>query len=375
MRRLVAFVVAAGLLAGCGYEGASSLPLPGAIGGSDTYKVTVVLDDATNLVPKETCRANDTVVGSVESVELTKDLKAKVVCRIKDTVDLPANAVARLSETSLLGERFIALDPPAGVAPEGVLKPGSMMPAATTRTDPNVEMVFGALSQVLNGGGLGALETITRELETALSGSDLGGTLRSVDGLVSAFNDHRDEIAASLVSLDRLAGTLAKQRGALADALDSVPGGLAVLERQRTRLVGTLQKLSSLSRTAVPLIETTRADTVADLQHLAPVLHQLNKAGDELALTLSRVATFPFPSTVLSTIKGDFAGMYATFDLDIDLLNRILGINKYPASEPTEKTTAPKPKPSTPAPSLQDVIEPVTGSLADLLTGLLGGGR
>lgn len=373
MKRVVALAVAAGLVTGCGYDGASSLPLPGAIGGDDTYAVTVILDDATNLVAKETCRANDTVVGSVESVELTDDLQAKVVCRIKDSVDLPGNAVARLSETSLLGERFIALDPPAGVEPQGVLKPGSTMPAATTRTDPNVEMVFGALSQVLNGGGLGALETITRELETALSGADLGGTLRSVDGLVGAFNDHRDQIAASLVSLDRLAGTLAKQRGALADALDSVPGGLAVLERQRTRLVGTLQKLSDLSRTAVPLIEATRANTAADLRHLAPVLRQVSKAGDELALTLSRVTTFPFPSTVLSTIKGDFAGMYATFDLDIDLLNRVLGLEKYPVSEPAEKKAAATP--TTPANPLADVLEPVTGSLTELLNGLLGGGR
>lgn len=373
MKRFAALAAGVALLAGCGYDGASSLPLPGAIGGGDTYRVVVILDDATNLVAKETCRTNDTVVGSVESVELTKDLRARVVCRIKNSVELPANAVARLGETSLLGERYVALDPPAGVEAAGVLSPGTTLPAATTRTDPNVEMVFGALSQVLNGGGLGALETITRELESALSGSDLGATLEEVDGLVSAFNGHRDEIAASLVSLDRLAGTLAKQRGVLEDALDSVPGGLAVLERQRTRLVGTLQRLSALSRTAVPLLSATRANTVADLKHLAPVLNQLNKAGDELALTLGRVVTFPFPSTVLSTVKGDFAGMYATFDLDIDLLNRILGLTKFPASEPAEKPTTVRP--TKPVDPVQQALEPVTGAIADLLNGLLGGGR
>ena len=79
-RRSLAVVATAALalLSACGYEGARSLPLPGAIGGDDTYRLTVVFTDATNLVPKETCRANDTVVGSVESVELDAYLQSLV---------------------------------------------------------------------------------------------------------------------------------------------------------------------------------------------------------------------------------------------------------------------------------------------------------
>lgn len=365
------------LLAGCGYDGASSLPLPGAIGGKDTYPVTVIFDDATNLVVKETCRSNDTVVGSVESVELDDDLKARVVCRIRDSVRLPGNAVATLSETSLLGERFVALGPPEGQEPQGELARGAVIPVSVTSADPNVEMVFGALSQVLNGGSLGSIETITRELNAALSGSDLGSTLASVEQTIATFNDRRNEIAASLVSLDKLAGRLARQRTVLAEALDSVPGGLAVLDRQRTQLVATLTKLSDLSRTAVPLIARTRANTKADLEHLAPVLNQLSKAGDELALTINRIATFPFPSNALSTIRGDFGGMYATFELDIDFLNRLLG-NAPPSAQPASpRPTAPTGKPDAPVDDLLGLSEVLTGQggLEDLLNGLLGGGR
>jgi len=362
------------LVGGCGYEGASSLPLPGAIGGKDTYAITVVLPDATNLVAKETCRSNDTVIGSVESVELDAKLRARVVCRIKNSVKLPANVVASLSETSLLGERFVALDPPAGAEAVGVLKPGTTLPASSTRTDPDVEMVFGALSQVLNGGSLGSIETITRELNTAFSGSDLHGSIEALNTVVGKFNDHRSEISASLVSLDRLSSRLARQRTVLAEALDSIPGGLAVLDRQRGKLVATLQKLSDLSRVAVPLIQSTRANTVADLKHLAPVLTQLSKAGDELALTLTRIATFPFPSNGLATIKGDFAGFYGTIELDIDFLNHLLGTNTGP---PATLPTVPAPRAPTtakPADPLQEILEPVTGGLSELLNGLLGGG-
>jgi phospholipid/cholesterol/gamma-HCH transport system substrate-binding protein len=376
-QRGAVLLTTAALLAGCGYEGASSLPLPGAIGGKGTYPVTVVFDDATNLVVKETCRSNDTVIGSVESVTLDADLKARVVCRIKDSVRLPANAVATLSETSLLGERFVALGPPEGQEPKGELARGAVLPVSAARADPNVEMVFGALSQVLNGGSLGSIETITRELNAALSGSDVGATLESVDRTVATFNDHRSEIAASLVSLDKLAGRLAKQRTVLAAALDSVPGGLAVLDRQTTRLVATLSELADLSRTAVPLIARTRANTKADLEHLAPVLSQLTKASGEIALTLNRIATFPFPSNALSTIRGDFGGMYATFELDVDFLNRLLGVAPQASTPNAPRPGRPAPQPADP---LDDLPVPgdllgTQGGLADLLNGLLGGGR
>jgi len=376
--RAAILLTTAALLAGCGYEGASSLPLPGAIGGKDTYPVTVIFDDATNLVAKETCRSNDTVIGSVESVELDADLKARVVCRIKNSVKLPANTVATLSETSLLGERFVALGPPDGQEPQGELARGAVLPVSATKADPNVEMVFGALSQVLNGGSLGSIETITRELNAALTGSDVGAGLDALDKTVATFNDHRTEIAASLVSLDRLAVQLARQRTVLAQALDSIPGGLAVLDNQRTKLVATLTKLSELSRTAVPLISQTRANTKADLEHLAPVLSQLTKAGDELALTLNRIATFPFPSNALSTIRGDFGGMYATFELDVDLLNRLLGVAPPGSTPNTPRSNTPAaPPPANPLddiPVLSDLLGS-EGGLTDLLNGLLGGGR
>ncbi|MFL6108500.1 MAG: MCE family protein [Marmoricola sp.] len=372
--RLVSPLLALVLLTGCGYSGASSLPLPGAIGGKNTYAITVMLPDATNLVAKETCRSNDTVIGSVESVKLDKNLRAKVVCRIKNSVKLPANVTASLSETSLLGERFVALDPPTGVEPTGVLRAGTVLPASSTRADPDVEMVFGALSQVLNGGSLGSIETITRELNTAFSDSDLGGSIEALNSVVGKFNDHRSEISASLVSLDRLSSRLARQRTVLAEALDSIPGGLAVLDRQRDKLVATLTKLSDLSKVAVPLIASTRENTVADLKHLAPVLNQLSKAGDDLALSLTRIATFPFPSNALGTIKGDFAGLYGTIEIDVDLLNRLLGTNTAPPSTLPGAPAKPSVgKPAAPSNPLQEILDPVTGGLSELLNGLLGG--
>lgn len=324
MHKIAAVILACSLLTGCGFDGVHSLPLPGAVDGSDTYRVTLHLEDATNLVPKESCRSHDTVVGSVESVTLDEDLKAEVVCRIKDGVRLPANAQATIKETSLLGERYVALDPPLGVQRRGVLARGADIPASRTRVDPNVEMVLGTLSLVLNGGGLGQLETITRELNVAFSGADVRQSLRQLGAFMGTLDAHKTDITATLDGLDRLAGRVSSQRQVLAQALDAVPGGLQALDENRPELISTLRRLDELSDVAVPLIRRTRANSTADLQHLSVILTELTKAGHDIALMLERLAVFPFPNQTDGILRGDYGGAYFTFVLDIDTLAGLL---------------------------------------------------
>lgn len=349
-------LLAALLLVGCGYRGASGLPLPGGV-GKGGYRVTMVFDDVSNLVPQETCRASDVVVGTVESVELRPDLKATVVCRIERSVTLAGNAVATLRETSLLGERFVALDPPPGEQARGRLAEGAALPEAASHVVPNVEVVFGALSQVLNGGGLANLETISRELSVALSGSDLGGTTDQLGKLVGTLNANRGGIVAALDAVDRLSRALAEQRAVIGTALDSVPDGLAALERQRPKLIRTLTALGDLADVAVPLIRQTKADTVADLRLLGPVLEDLAKSKKLLARALEAIVTFPFPSYTKYVAQGDYAGMFATFSLDIDSLNKLLAANPpaLPVSAPGSAIPLPA-LPKLPALPLKDLL-------------------
>lgn len=376
--RWAAVAVAAPLLLGaCEYDGAGSLPLPGSVDEDEGYAITVEFEDAANLVAKETCRANDSVIGSVESVELTDDLTARVVCRIKHGTELPANVTGTIRETSLLGERFVSLDVPEGERPRGTLEPDTVIPASATRVDPDTEIVLGALSQVLNGSGLASVDTITRELNTALTGADARGTVEGLRDFVGTLNANRDSLTGMLESLDRFTGKLAAQRGVIGEALDALPDGLAVLDRQRPRLVRALQSLSRLSRTAVPLITDVRADTVAGLRHLAPVLTRLSEVGDELALTVERIVSWPFPHEALTAIKNDYGGMYGTISLDLESFEHL---TETPG--PPQPTTPPadEPAPELTPPDLEDLLELLEGTQlpdrngTELLDDLIGGG-
>src|SRR6185312_4935773 len=84
---------------------------------------------------------------------------------------LPANTVASIAQTSFLGEKFVELEFFAKGA-SGRLTNGAVIPLARTQTSATVEEVLGALSLLLNGGGLNQIHTITSELNNALAGRE-----------------------------------------------------------------------------------------------------------------------------------------------------------------------------------------------------------
>ncbi|MBO0841693.1 MAG: MCE family protein [Nocardioides sp.] len=376
LRTVLAAVPALALLGGCSFGGVQDLPLPGAVHGSDTYRVTVVVADATNLVPNETCRMHDAIVGSVESVTLGKDLRAHVVCRIRRSVRLPGNVRPTLAETSLLGERYVALDPAPGVQPRGVLAQGATIAVAKTQVSPNVEVVLGALAQVLNGGSLGKAASITDELTTVLKSTDVPATLRELDRFTATLDANRTTLVDTLDSLDRFAAGLAKQRQAIADAIDSVPGGLRALEQERPEIVSTLGAVQDLSRRAVTVIDRSRQATVADLRRVEPVVQQLADSGQDLALLIERLSSFPFPSNSMAMLRGDYGGAMADVVVDADMLNQLL--MPEATTEPAPKAPTAKPtKPADPLAQLplDSLMKPAPkADVGGIVSGLLGGG-
>src|SRR4051812_5143723 len=127
-----AIAVTALLTSGCGFHGIYSLPLPGGKGtGGPKYRVTVLLADALDLVPRSSVKVNGASVGRDTSIRL-QDRHAVVVCEIQRKVHLPANAIARIEQTSLLGEKFVEIEPPHTVKPQGQLTDGSVIPLART---------------------------------------------------------------------------------------------------------------------------------------------------------------------------------------------------------------------------------------------------
>ena len=316
MKRIAALVAVFALAAGCTSTGVSSiydLPLPGGADlGDHPYRVTVEFADVLDLVPQAAVKVNDVVVGRVESITLggADRWTPQVVVAVNGDVKLPADATASLRQSSLLGEKFVELEAPQG--DHGRLKDGAVITADRTNRHTEVEEVFGALSLLLNGGGIGQLRTINQELSSALTGNEpeIRAFLSNVNDLVTNLDDHRGDITTALDGLNQLATTLASRNEQIRGALTDLTPGLQALSDQRTALVTMLQSLDTLSTVAVDTINRSRDDMVADLKALAPILQQLAAAGQNLPQALEILPTFPFTDEVLNTKKGDYINIF-----------------------------------------------------------------
>ena len=318
-KRFFALATIGVLVAGCApgeFKGIYDLPLPGGADlGSHPYRVRVQFADVLDLVPQAAVKVADVPVGRVESVDLAGDgWTAETVLEVNGEVSLPANAIARLRQSSLLGEKFVELAAPEGGQAAGRLADGALITLDRTNRNPEFEEIFGALSLLLNGGGIGQLQTIESELTKVMHGNEgeIRSFLSSVDTLMSDLDAHRADITAAIDGLNRLSATLANRDKQVAGALTDLTPGLKTLEDQRGELVSMLQSLDQLSTVATDVIHKSRADLVADLNALAPILKQLAKAGENLPKALEILPTFPFTDPVLDTVKGDYVNVYAS---------------------------------------------------------------
>lgn len=305
------------LLTGCGtpgFSGIEDLPLPGGADlGDHPYEITADFGDVLSLAPQSSVKVNDVAVGRVTRIALAPDgWRARVTMKVNGRIELPANAYAHLEQSSLLGEKYIQLTPPAKGKEKGTLADGDRIPLTRTNRNPEVEEVFGALSMLLNGGGVQQLKTITTELNKALAGQEpqIKSMLHRVDTLVTNLDDHRGDITAALDGVNRLSATLAGRKQQVGTVLTKLSPGMKVLEKQRGSLMTMLRSLDTLSDVAVGTINKSKADTIADLKALAPTLRALADSGNDLPDSLQVLLTYPFTDEVLRGVKGDYLNVY-----------------------------------------------------------------
>lgn len=325
-----ALVVAACLAlttSGCAFQGVNSLPLPGAVGrGDDAHVYHVEIANVATLEPNSPVMMSDVVVGSVRSLTV-KDWHADVEVSVQPDVVVPANAVASVGQTSLLGSMHLALDPPVGQAPDGALEPGSTIPLNDSSTYPSTEQTLSSLAAVVNGGGLGQIGDVIHNFSSAVNGreADIRDLITRLDTFVGVLDEQRDNIVASIQSLNRLSNTFAGQRDVITRALDRVPPAMDVLIAERPRLTAALQKLGTFSDTANRLVNDSQADLVANLKNLEPAIKALADVGPELPGVLEYAVHVPFTQSFMDrAIRGDYYNLFATIDLTVPRLKRSL---------------------------------------------------
>ncbi|MCW2565481.1 MAG: virulence factor Mce family protein [Mycobacterium sp.] len=326
-RRMAAslILIVALTISGCAdWRGLNSLPLPGTQGrGPGAFVIQAQMPDVNNLQQNSRVRVADVTVGNVTKIQ-RQDWHALVTMRLNGDVDLPANAIAKLGQTSLLGSQHIELAPPTDAPPQGKLRDGSVIPLAHSDLYPTTEQTLAALSAVLNGGGIGQLQDITEAFSTAFRGreKDVRSLIVQLDRFTAYLNDQTGDIIAAAESLNRLVGQLAEQQPVIDRALKTIPDALAVLNEQRDNLVDAADQLGKFGALVTDTVNQSKDNVVKILKETGPVLESLANAGPSMTRALSGILTFPFPNeTIEKWQRGDYANLTAIIDLTLSRID------------------------------------------------------
>ena len=325
MRRTVAVASLAVLLTGCQFGGLNSLNMPGTAGhGSGSYVITVQLPDVSTLPQNSPVMVDDVTVGSVSGIDAVQrydgSFFASVELSLDGDVNLPANATARVAQTSLLGSQHVELAEPVDEPRVGRLEDGSQIPLERTGRYPTTEEVLASLGVVVNKGNLGALQDITEETYNAVAGREGQFTdlVPRLAELTSSLDRQTNDIIAAAEGLNRFAGILAQSKDSLGRTLDTLPEALEVLNRNRATLVDAFAALRSFASVGSRVLEQTKDDFAADFKDLFPIIKSLNDNADDFIKSLEFLPTFPFHYEYLrNAVRGDYLNVFVTFDLTV----------------------------------------------------------
>lgn len=354
MTRLGLMLACLVLMAGCSSLNPNDHTHPGQVAlGADGYTVTAEFADMQNVVANSTVQLDNVVIGTVTKISV-ENWSARVTMRLLDSVRLPANAVVRIGQKTLLGAQYVEVVIPR--RPQGRLADGASIPLSASGAYPATEQVLAGVSLLLNNGGLSQISTITGELNAALSGRvpDTRALIERLNTLLGTLDASKHDLLRVLDSADSLAARVAGQSERVHDAVRALGPGIRAVAAQRRELVDALTDLGRFSVSAESVVTSSKSALLSNLRSLRPVLKDLAEAGSDVTNSLKYFLTVPFPvNTTSNMVRGDYANLFMTFDVSPQALaDSFLGVGRAgPAFESGNPLTSPLgPSPSEVAP-------------------------
>jgi phospholipid/cholesterol/gamma-HCH transport system substrate-binding protein len=282
------------LLGGCALS-LQSLPKFSTTHGP-TYPVRAIFANVLNLPDDAQVRLGAEVIGQVSSIS-TQNFQADLTLEIDKKVRLLAGTTAQVRFDNPLGDEYVILQAPASstaTGPARFLQAGALIPESDTATAPSVEDTFGALSLVLNGGGLNQLQTIIHELNDTFNGNQpqIRSFLTTIDTGVRTVTNGRAVIDAALTSIEKLTVKLNAGRGIIAKGIDTIAPAVGVLASENSQISSLLSELSNLGAIGTKVAQESGQNSVTDVKDLLPVIEQLESVSSQLGPDLSDLARF-----------------------------------------------------------------------------------
>lgn len=233
---------------------AVAIALSGCTSATDAIAVTARFDDVGDLFDMAPVMFADIRVGEVTDITLS-DGRAVVSMKIDPKADVPANVVARVRRTSVLGERIVDLVVPGSGASADSLVDGDTIDDTETRADLENLVIEG--TDVFG-------EIAASELATMIDagaegfggrGDDLGAILVNFRAITKSYAGETKRIADLIDSLNEFNETVAARTGAHKAALRNTARAIEVLDEESVRLERALRSLARLARSGRAVLD------------------------------------------------------------------------------------------------------------------------
>ena len=357
---LVVALVGAVTMSGCAIS-LQSLPKVSGLGAA-TYPIYATFSNVLNLPDEAQVRVGAQVIGQVGAISTT-DFQADLTLDIKKSVRLPVGTIAQVRFDDPLGDEYILLEAPptpsTRTADSQFLAPGDHIPDSSTSTAPSVEDTFGALSLVLNGGGVNQLQTIIGQLNDTFNGNQtpIRSFLTTIDSGVSSLSGGRAAIDDALASISNLSTKLNGGAPTIAKGISTIAPAVGVLASENKQISGLLTQLSNLGAVGTQIAQQSGQNAVDDAHALLPVVQQLDSVSAQLAPDLKALAAFEAETPKIA--PGDYLQVNAI----VNVLLPAGGFEPTPLGTELTATRASTPSGSGPLKGSQAVSDLLAASL------------
>ena len=325
-RRGLLFVLAVLVLASCDWRGIANMPLPVGRGtGSNHMTIYVQMPDTLALNTNSRVRVADVWVGTVRDIRL-KNWVATLTLDVDPTVKLPANATAKIGQTSLLGTQHVELAAPKNPSPQP-LKSGDTIPLMNSSAYPTVERTLASVAVILTGGGIANLDVIQTEILNILDGhvDQVREFLSRLDTFVGELNHRRDDLTRAIDSTNQLLTIVANHNDTLDRVLTDIPPLIQHFADTRQLFADATESLGRFSDVANRVLSDTRPNLHQSLQSLQRPLEQLERAAPFVIGALKLGLTAPFDiDDVEKVIRGDYVNVSGALDLTLSTFDNTL---------------------------------------------------
>jgi phospholipid/cholesterol/gamma-HCH transport system substrate-binding protein len=208
---------------------------------------------------------------------------------------VPRGSTATVAKTSVLGENYVLLTPPAGndLATGPYLPDGATI--ADTSVEPDIEQVTAKAGPLVEALGTQDVNAILDAASTAFAGKgdDVNRLIEQTAEVTDAYSAARADLATSIDALAELGDDLAEG----SPELDRLPGTLAAatsrLAHGRRHIKKTIVALTNLSREANLTVHPRHAARLRTLlRELEGISSAMQRGKEDLKTLVARIQEF-----------------------------------------------------------------------------------